>query len=168
MHRRSRIATRRVAPSPYWFGAVCFEAQAPVSEWAHWEPILLGIQESWRIEPSWMERQKAAHASVNYTNVIQQDMAQRYADISRTLSETGDIITSGYWNRQPVSTPAPTYDWSHNWSQMMRGRDDRTDDSGNRYDVPGGYDRYWVDTNNTTVFAGDWKVTPDPSWRELR
>jgi hypothetical protein len=87
---------------------------------------------------------------------------RRQREISRTLSETSDIITQGYWDRQKI-----TAHLSHDWFNAIMGREDRVSDSGTVYNVPTGYDRVWRDPQGNFL-GGNLLVNPDPTWEELK
>jgi hypothetical protein len=64
----------------------------------------------------------------------------RLSDVSRTLSETSDMIYSGYESRSSA------YDrMADNWSEAMRGVDSyMTPGGGSSVELPGGYEHAWT------------------------
>ncbi len=133
--------------------------RAPEAEFTAWEPILTGIHESYKLSPAWKagEQQLAR----NYIANSQADSARRMRQISQTLSETSDIITSGYWERQA------TYDRiSEMRSNTMLEVHNVVSDSGDLYKVPNGYDQYWSDGLGN-LYGGSWLSQPDLNWKPL-
>lgn len=144
---------------PIWMACLLSFFRAPADEFDQQEPTLLGILNSLRVNPAWQESYLAA--SRQYVAMGQMDIIRRTGEISRTLSETSDIITSSYWSQQAA------YDRiSHSRSNAMRGQMDVTDNSGYVYNVPHGYDQYWRDQQGY-VRVGTWMATPDPTWTRL-
>jgi hypothetical protein len=143
----------------YWSASLVFFYRAPTEEMAQVETILTGILDSVQANPAW--EQNELLRGQQYTLWAQQDMARRRADISRTLSETTDMITQGYYERSAAHDRM-----SYAWSNAFRGRQDMTDSYGDVYNVPIGYDQYWRD-NLGNIYGGTWLTNPDPSWHRL-
>ncbi len=142
-----------------WTGQMGNYYRAPITEFDAQEPILAGILDSYRVNPVWEQNELMRNQQAILWK--QQDTLRRTREISQTLHETSDIITSGYWHRQEV------YDQlSHNWSNVILGRQDVVDDSGTLYSVPSGYDQYWRDNMNN-LHTGTWLANPDPTWHRL-
>jgi hypothetical protein len=156
------IATR--AQNPYgqggpWIGFLNVYGRAPESEFERWSPVLDGIAVSFTTNPAWQAREQGL---VNaYMRQSQLDRSRRLQQISQTLSETSDIITSSYWARQE------TYDrLNHMWSNTILGYQDVASASGDVYTVPTGYDRYWVD-GLQQIYGGDLNTRPEINWTPL-
>lgn len=160
LRQKARVATMRPAGgASIWnaFNDVVY--RAPDHEFATWEPILAGILGDLVISPQWrMGEQQLAN---NYIANAQQDIARRTQQISQTLSETSDIITNSYWNRQA------TYDRiSEQRSNAMLGYQNMAASSGDEYKLPTGFDRYWVDGLGN-FYGGSLLSQPDLGWTPL-
>jgi hypothetical protein len=142
-----------------WAAQVPNFVRAPADQFERWEPVLLGVIDSLQIDQQWQQIQNQQVQA--RCRVMQQDTQRRLGEISHTLSETSDIITSGYWQRQAVHDRL-----SHTWSNTIMGTQDVVDPSGTVYNVPNGYDQYWRD-NRGYVYGGGWLVNPDPTWHKL-
>jgi hypothetical protein len=151
---------------PLWYGCTSVYYRAPVEEFDALEPILAGIIDSYKENPTWYPRmQQEIAQTVAY---IQADIQNRQADIhnrlnqiSQTYSETSDIIIQSYNHNQQIMDNV-----SHVRSNAMLGLQDVADTSGAVYNVPNNYEQYWTDGLNN-IYAGDWQVTPDPTWTRL-
>jgi hypothetical protein len=143
----------------HWSASLVSFYRAPVAEMAQVETILTGILDSVQANPAW--EQNELQRARQYTLWAQQDMARRRADISRTLSETTEMIMQGYYERSAAHDRM-----SYAWSNAFRGRQDMTDSFGDVYNVPIGYDQYWRD-NLGNIYGGTWLTNPDPSWHRL-
>ncbi len=133
--------------------------RAPEAEFAAWEPILSGILGDLNINPQWKLGEQ--QLSQNFIANSQADIARRTQQISQTLSETSDLISSSYWNRQA------SYDRiSEQRSNVMLGYQNMTTDSGTEYKLPTGFDRYWVDGLGN-FYGGSWLTQPDVTWKPL-
>lgn len=134
--------------------------QAPEAEFARLLPLLEGVAESVRANHEWNAREEARVQG--YVAASQADRSRRLGEISRTLAETSDLVTGGYWERQRI-----TEHLSHDWSNAIRGYEDRVSSSGEIFNVPSGYDRVFRD-NQGTFYGSGWLVDPDPTWQELK
>jgi hypothetical protein len=142
-----------------WAAQVPSFVRAPADQFGRWEPLLLGVIDSLQIDPQWQQIQNQQVQA--RSRILQQDTQRRLGEISHTLSETSDLITSGYWQRQAVHDRL-----SHMWSNTIIGTQDVVDPSGTVCNVPNGYEQYWRD-NRGYVYGGDWLVNPDPTWHKL-
>jgi hypothetical protein len=162
-------------PPTIWFGEIAFSFRAPCDRFAESETTLRAIAESMQRNPAW-EMQQVQSDNARAMAMAQQNMA-RQRQISRTLSETSDIVSSGYWSREQIhqeheagrqaTNSAPGGDWAHEWSNAMLGWEDRSDENGNHYQVSAGHERLWRD-NQGNVYAGNQLTNPDPTWHELK
>jgi hypothetical protein len=142
-----------------WAAQVPSFGRAPADQFERWEPVLYGIVDSLQIDPQWQQLQNQQVQA--RCNMLQQDTQRRLGEISHTLSQTSDIITSGYWQRQTVHDRL-----SHMWSNTIMSTRDVADSSGTVSNVPNGYAQYWRD-NRGYVHGGGWLANPDPTWHKL-
>lgn len=163
---RGRVQTLMVpvpsllpAPQP-WLAEVPRVLQAPEAEFASLEPVLEGVAASSRPNPRWQAQEQAALQG--HLAASQADRNRRLGEISRTLSETSDLVTGGYWQRQ-----ATTDHLSRDWSNAILGYEDRVSSTGEVFNVPAGHDRVFRDPQGN-LYGGGWLVNPDPTWQELR
>lgn len=133
--------------------------QAPEADFPRLLPVLEGVAESVRANPEWRAREEARVQG--HVAASQADQRRRLGEISRTLSETSDLVTGGYWERQRI-----TEHLSHDWSNAILGYEDRVSSTGEIFHVPTGYDRVFRDPQGNLYGAG-WLVDPDPTWQEL-
>lgn len=160
------------APS-LWFAEVPAAYGAPRERFGEWEPVLAGIADSMKVEPGWQQAQRAAGNS--QAMLGQADIARRRQEISRTLSETSDIVSQGYWSRAAISqdhasgrqAAVEAADPMRDWSNAMLGWEDRVDDHGQRWSIPAGHERVWRDPQGN-VLTGNALTNPDPTWHELK
>ena len=146
-----------------WTAAQDVYIRAPYAEFATWQPILDGILESFKINPNWqaMENQRIQGQIQNQIAASQADISRRLGQISQTLSETSDIVTNSYWNRQA------TYDHiSEQRSNAMLGVQNVASPSNEVYQVPNGFDQYWADGLGN-LYGGSWMTQPDINWTPL-
>jgi hypothetical protein len=156
---KSRVSVMRQPGQAMWNGLIDMVYRAPEPELETWEPVLTGSFNSMQISPQWQAGERGL--AQNYINNAQADIHRRQQQISQTLSETSDIISNSYWNRQA------TYDRiSEMQSNVTLGVQNVASDSGDVYKVPNGYDRYWVDGLGNT-FGGSWLSQPDINWQPL-
>ncbi len=146
------------APQP-WMAEVPRLLQAPEAEFAGLEPVLQGVAETCRVNPAWQAGQEARVRS--FVTTSQADRHRRLGEISRTLSETSDLVSQGYWERQ-----AHTDHLGHDWSNAILGYEDRVTDAGRVFNIPSGYERVFRDPQGNLLGSG-WLVDPDPTWQEL-
>jgi len=162
-------------PMTMWFGEVAFTYRAPEPAFDEAEATLRAIAESIQRNPAW----EAAQLNADNQRALasqQQNMA-RQRQISQTLSETSDIVSSGYWSRQQIHEQhaagrqamgaAGGQDWSQAWSNATLGWEDRVDENGNRYSIQAGHERVWRD-NQGNIITGNSLTNPDPTWHELK
>lgn len=169
-----RIAMPAMMGAPgMWFAEVPAAYGAPQERFAELEPVLAGVADSMQIDPSWQQMQRSAGNSQALAS--QTDIARRRQEISRTLSETSDIVSSAYHSREAIhqehaagrQAREEAGDRSRDWSNAMLGWEDRVDDTGQRWSIPAGHDRVWRD-NQGNVLTGNALTNPDPTWHELK
>ena len=91
----------------------------------------------------------------------QQDMNQRFSQISQSLQQAAEFINQGYAQHSQV------YDRiGQMWSNAILGYQDMVSPGGERFNVPSGYDQYWAN-HLGDVFAGDWGTQPGIDWLPL-
>jgi hypothetical protein len=156
---KSRASTLRQGGQPLWNAFMDITYRAPQSEFATWEPVLTGSLSSLQMNPQWEAAERAL--AQNYIHNAQADIHRRQQQISQTLSETSDILSNSYWNRQA------TYDrLAEMRSNATLGLQDVASAAGDVYKVPYGYDRYWADGLGN-LYGGSWLSQPDIDWQPL-
>jgi hypothetical protein len=160
LRQKSRVGTMRMRSSPQmWNANLDSYYRAPAAEFATWEPILAGIVGSLKVNPAWQAGEQ--NLAQGYIANAQRDISRRQVEISRTLSETSDIITNSYWRNQAV------YDrLSEARSNAMLGYQNMAEPGRDVYKVPSGYDRYWLDGLGN-VYGGSWLTQPEINWKPL-
>jgi hypothetical protein len=139
----------------HWVAESLFAFRA---ERGHLEPLARGCMasvRSLRMNPAWFAAYQAESQRIMRERIAMQQMLQqmaaaqrasfqrqmhRLSDVSRTLSDTSDMIMSGYQSR------SASYDrMSQGWSEAMRGVDSYVDPIGGRsVELPGGYQHAWT------------------------
>lgn len=160
LRHKLRLASLRMGGgSAMWSVFNDIDYRAPEAEFAAWEPILSGILGDLVISPQWTQGEQ--QLAQNFIANSQADIARRTRQISQTLSETSDLLSSSYWNRQA------SYDRiSEQRSDAMLGYQNMTSDSGVEYKLPTGFDRYWVDGLGN-FYGGGWLTQPEITWQPL-
>jgi hypothetical protein len=167
LRQKSRINVQRQrgSASPWMASPAMWSANQDVyfraldAEFAAWEPVLTGVLASLKMNPAWQAGER--QLSQNYIQNSPNDIARRTQQISKTLSETSDILNNSYWDRQA------SYDRiSEQRSNAMLGYQKMTTDSGEAYKVPSGYEQYWV-SGLGDVYGGSWLAQPDINWQPL-
>jgi hypothetical protein len=177
MLHAARLMTTRMlggvgAPLP-WYAEVAGSWWAPRDRFTTYEPILRRIFASVQPNPQW----EAAELEADNLRSLraQSDIHRRQMQISQTLSETSDIVSQGYWERERIHAQheqarqamGPQDDWQHRYSNAILGWEDRVDDSGQRYSIAAGHERVWRDDGGNLHY-GDQLTNPDPAWHELK
>ena len=109
---------------------------------------------SMRMNPRWFAAYQAESRRILQERIAMQQALQqmaavqrasfqrqmhRLSDVSRTLSETSDMIWAGYESR------SASYDrMADNWSEAMRGVDSYSTPGGSSVELPGGYGHAWT------------------------
>jgi hypothetical protein len=162
-------------PPTMWFGEIAFAYRAPRETFNEAERTLRGVAESLQRNPQW----EAAQLQADNARALasQQRNFARQQQISRTLSETSDIVSNAYWSQQQIHQQheagrqamgaVPGQDWAQAWSNATLGWEDRYDEAGNHYQVASGHERVWRD-NQGNVITGNALTNPDPTWHELK
>jgi hypothetical protein len=120
MTRASMASVRSLCMNPQWFAAYQAESRRILQQ---------------RIEMQRALQQMAAQQRASF-----QRQMHRLSDVSRTLSDTSDMVMAGYESR------SASYDrMSENWSEAMRGVDSWSGPSGGgSVELPGGYEHAWT------------------------
>jgi hypothetical protein len=120
MTRASMASVRSLRMNPQWFTAYQAESQRILQE---------------RIAMQKMLQQMAAQQRASF-----QRQMHRLSDVSRTLSDTSDMIMAGYEDR------SASYDrMSQGWSEAIRGVDSyASPGGGSSVELPGGYQHAWT------------------------
>ena len=145
MTRASMASVRSLRMNPQWFAAYQAESQRILQE---------------RIVMQQVLQQMAAQQRASF-----QRQMHRLSDVSRTLSDTSDMIMAGYQER------SASYDrMSQGWSEAMRGVDSYAVPGGGSVELPGGYQHAWTNglgeyvltdssfLNPNQVASGNWEV----------
>ena len=116
--RACMASVKSLRMNPRWFAAYQAESRRILQE---------------RIAMQQALQQMAAAQRASF-----QRQMHRLSDVSRTLSETSDMIYSGYERRSAA------YDrMGDNWSEAMRGVDSYVTPGGSSVELPSGYDHAW-------------------------
>jgi hypothetical protein len=124
--------------------------------------------ESRRILQERIAMQQALQQMAAVQRASFQRSMHRLSDVSRTISETGDMVMAGYENR------SASYDrMSDNWSQAMRGVDSYvTPGGGTSVELPGGYEHAWTNGLGEYVVTDSSFLNPNDfasgSWERLQ
>jgi hypothetical protein len=143
-----------------WSATITSSMEAPAAEFDGIAPVLSGILDSFEKNPQWetAELMRSQRISMEF----QQQALARLQQISKTLSETTDIITSGYWERQAMQDRA-----AHSWSNAILGRTDVVDQGGTVWSVPDDYAQVWSDGHGNFIGTGLLLNPPDPTWTSM-
>ncbi|HLG62365.1 MAG TPA: zinc ribbon domain-containing protein [Ktedonosporobacter sp.] len=150
-----------------WQADLAVILRAPQDQFAQWEPLLTDVAKSVQLDPQWdraelMRNQMRNNLMQQQALQIQQNTFARQQAISNTLSQTSDIISQGYWERQAVLDHN-----AHRWSNAILGNQDVMDSSGQVFQVQSGYDQYWRDNLNN-IYVGNWLANPGPGLEKLK
>ena len=141
---------------------ICGQGRAP-----QYEKILYRFIKELQYLPLYYELQEREMRSVQQIQLNgamqrQQNAIQASQRISRTLSETSDIVNQGYWERSAVMDRM-----QQKASEAVRGVNSYTDSAGNVYEADVKYDHIY---QNGSYFAGstDGSASLGPEWEELK
>lgn len=118
-------------------------------------PLYFALQEA--------ERRKTEQIQLNGAMQRQQNAIRSSQQISRTLSETSDIVNQAYWDRSERMDRV----WEKN-SEAVRGVNSYTDSTGRQYEADVAYDHVYRRGDDT--FAGSKNGSADLGleWEELK
>lgn len=117
--RAAMASVRSIRMNAQWFAAYQAESQRIMQE---------------RIAMQQALQQMAAIQRASF-----QRQMHRLSDVSRTISETSDMVMAGYESR------SASFDrMSEGWSQAMRGVDAYASPGGGSVELPGGYAHAWT------------------------
>jgi hypothetical protein len=137
MARACMASVKSIRMNPQWFMAYQAESRRILQE---------------RIAMQQALQQMAAAQRASF-----QRSMHRLSDLSRTISETGDMVMSGYESRSAA------YDrMSDNWSEAMRGVDSYATPGGaSRVELPGGYEHAWTNGLGEYVMTDSGFLNPN-------
>jgi len=139
-----------------WSAIITSSMQAPAEEFDGVAPMLSGMLDSFQKNPQWESAELMRSKQVSMQ--MQQQALARLQQISSTLSQTTDIITSGFWERQAIQDRV-----AHTMSNAILGRMDVVD-QGTVYSVPNDYAMVWRDPQGNFIGTPLLLNPPDPSW----
>ncbi len=116
-------------------------------------PVYYALQEE--------EQQRTQQIQINGAMQRQQTAINASQRISRTLSETSDIVNQAYWDRSQVMD-----NMSRKTSEAIRGVNSYTDSTGQAYEADVRYDHIYRN-GNTFVGSQDGSAYLGPGWEEL-
>lgn len=167
----------------HWMAESLFAFRA---ERGHLDPMAracMASVKSIRMNPRWFQAYQAESRRILQERIAMQQMLQqmaaaqrasfersmhRLSDVSRTLSETSDMMMSGYENRSAA------YDrMSDNYSEAMRGVDSYvTSGGGTSVELPGGYEHAWTNGLGEYVVTDSSFLNPNDfssgSWERMQ
>ena len=147
MARACMASVKSIRMNPQWFMAYQAESRRILQE---------------RIAMQQALQQMAAAQRASF-----QRSMHRLSDVSRTISETGDMVMSGYESR------SASYDrMSDNWSEAMRGVDSYVTPGGSSVELPGGYEHAWTNGLGEYVMTDSGFLNPNDfasgSWERMQ
>ncbi len=116
-------------------------------------PVYYALQEE--------ELQRTQQVQINGAMQRQQTAINASQRISKTLSETSDIVNQGYWERSQRMD-----NMQRKASEAIRGVNSYTDSTGRAYEADVSYDHIYRN-NDTFVGSKDGSVNLGPGWEEL-
>ena len=144
------LSTSMFAQSVFWVAEGLFGFRARQGMLEHQANNFMSSIRSFRLNPQWFQQvmQISAAMTGQVVSQIQQtarisrmtsSIADQFSHISETISQTDDIIASGYEHRQEMLDGAADH-----FSQAIRGVNEYQDPySGMGVELPGGYDHAW-------------------------
>jgi hypothetical protein len=160
------VSTAMMPPSQttVWMVYRLYGYLAPPDRRAEAEEVVGQVARAFKIEPAWHARQRQLARATVYQDMLRSQEIQRRAfeAISRTLSETSNIVTSSYWQRQKV------YDEiSRKRENAILGTVDVVDpSSGRQYKVTYNADYHWMDGQGG-ILGTLTDTPPGLGWRKL-
>ncbi len=158
-----------------WGSRRIYFATGPLEKEKEITQYFLTFASTWKQDPALDQRLELVHQQVrqqeiaqlqsvtNYAIQSQQINAQRQREISRTLSETSDIIMQGYNNRMASQDRI-----SEKWSQAIRGVDSYVTTDGRTVEHSVVSDHvYQTGTGDTIGVSGSLPEVPQ-GWTELQ
>jgi len=148
MVRACMASVKSIRMNPRWFAAYQSESRRILQE---------------RIAMQQALQQMAAAQRASF-----QRSMHRLSDVSRTLSETSDMIYSGYESRSAAFDRM-----SDGWSEAMRGADlYMTPGGGSSIELPGGYEHAWTNGLGEFVMTDSSFLNPNDfasgSWERMQ
>jgi|GEM_PF-3493343 len=130
------LPTHMLYAGQKWLGIIGPSCRASEEKFEDMLHILLGIASSFKINPSWLESEN--RASQARLNALMHERQRIFQDISRTLSETSEIITRGYEARSQTMD-----DITRHAGNVAGGWEDIRNEYGETWKVASGYNSYW-------------------------
>ena len=118
-------------------------------------PLYFALQEA--------ERRKTEQIQINGAMQRQQNAIRSSQQISRTLSETSDIVNQACQDRSARMDRV----WEKN-SEAIRGVNAYTDSTGRRYEADVAYDHVYRRGDDTLAGSKNGSVDLGPEWEELK
>jgi hypothetical protein len=157
-----------------WDGSITMYAAPPAAA-ARAEDVRSRLRESLKFTPKWVSLVQADEAAIvarsNAANAAQWNWfaGEQAAHVAQERS--GDAFVAGYWNQQAANDSlARSWDneqavndrLAQNYDDALTGRERLADDStGRAYDVPAGYEYYWIDRRSNTIYGTNTAEPPD-------
>jgi hypothetical protein len=134
---------------------------------------------SFRMNPQWLQACRAESNRILQVRAMmakmmsqmaanQRQSLQRLGDLSRSISDAGDSIMDGYWERSAA------YDrMGDNYSEAIRGVDSYIDPTSDyNPELPGGYDQAWGNGLGEYIVSNDLMFDPNQNstmnWQQLK
>lgn len=109
------------------------------------------------------ELRRTEQVQINGAMQRQQNAIRSSQQISRTLSETSDIVNQAYWDRSERMDRV----WEKN-SEAVRGVNSYTDSTGRQYEADVAYDHVYRRGDDTFAGSKNGSVDLGPEWEELK
>ena len=109
------------------------------------------------------ELRRTEQVQINGAMQRQQNAIRSSQQISRTLSETSDIVNQAYWDRSERMNRV----WEKN-SEAVRGVNSYTDSTGRQYEADVAYDHVYRRGDDTFAGSKNGSVDLGPEWEELK
>jgi hypothetical protein len=147
MTRAAMASVRSIRMNPQWFTVYQAESRRILQERIAMQKVL---------------QQMAAQQRASF-----QRQMHRLSDVSRTLSETSDMIMAGYEER------SASFDrMSEGWSEAIRGVDSWASSGGSSVELPGGYEHAWTNGLGEYVLTDSSFLDPNQfasgTWEVMR
>lgn len=161
-----------------WFGGKVFTYRAPAAYMEQFEPVLRGVQQSFRLNPQWLAQenrnfqQRLGQQQAFQQNMLHQRQSQLRAN-EMAFQNTQAMYNSGpsvldtgmeSWNRQQAMTDHghhQSVNTVHEWSDYANMN------TGTVYALPIHFEKYW-DTNRDHIVGTNLAIDPPADWTPLR
>ncbi len=141
---------------------------APEGETKEYEPVFDEFIQTFAYGPLYFalqeaERRKTEQIQINGAMQRQQNAIRSSQQISRTLSETSDIVNQACQDRSARMDRV----WEKN-SEAIRGVNSYTDSAGRQYEADVAYDHVYRRGDDTFAGSKNGSVDLGPEWEELK